>query len=145
MCRNNFMNINYHCTYQTHRQFIIHHSNVFIRTFNKANGVLTWHIRLLWASTALFQNSKNCRHSVFWDVTPCRSCVNRRFGGTYRLNLQGNLLNVSMTSLPTEEHYVNFDVFTTVTMKIAVLWGAALCISCVKRRFGGTSQSTAFL
>jgi hypothetical protein len=21
--------------------------------------------------------------AVFWDVVPCRSCVNRRFGGTY--------------------------------------------------------------
>jgi hypothetical protein len=28
-------------------------------------------------------------NSVFWDVAPCRSCVNRRFGGTYRLHLQG--------------------------------------------------------
>jgi hypothetical protein len=27
--------------------------------------------------------------AVFWDVTPCRSCVNRRFGGTFRLHLQG--------------------------------------------------------
>jgi hypothetical protein len=25
---------------------------------------------------------------VFWDVVPCRSCVNRRFVGTYRLHLQ---------------------------------------------------------
>jgi hypothetical protein len=26
----------------------------------------------------------------FWDVVPCRSCeMNRRFGGTYRLHLQG--------------------------------------------------------
>jgi hypothetical protein len=27
--------------------------------------------------------------AVFWDVTPCRYFVNRRFGGTYRLHLQG--------------------------------------------------------
>jgi hypothetical protein len=26
---------------------------------------------------------------VFWDVAPCRSCVSLRFGGTYRLHLQG--------------------------------------------------------
>jgi hypothetical protein len=26
---------------------------------------------------------------VLWDVAPCRSCMNRRFGGTYRLHLQG--------------------------------------------------------
>jgi hypothetical protein len=29
------------------------------------------------------------KNTVFWDVAPCRSCVNRPFGGTYRLNLQG--------------------------------------------------------
>jgi hypothetical protein len=29
------------------------------------------------------------KNVVFWDVALCRSCVNRRFGGTYRLHLQG--------------------------------------------------------
>jgi hypothetical protein len=29
------------------------------------------------------------KNTVFWDVVPCRSCVNRRFGGTYRLHLHG--------------------------------------------------------
>jgi hypothetical protein len=29
------------------------------------------------------------KNTVFWDVAPCRSCVNQRFGGTYRLHLQG--------------------------------------------------------
>jgi hypothetical protein len=29
---------------------------------------------------------------VFWDVMPCRFCVNRRFEGTYRLHLQGSSL-----------------------------------------------------
>jgi hypothetical protein len=29
------------------------------------------------------------KKAVFWDVAPCRSGVNRRFGGTYRLHLQG--------------------------------------------------------
>jgi hypothetical protein len=29
------------------------------------------------------------KNAVFWDVAPCGSCVNRRFGGMYRrLNLQ---------------------------------------------------------
>jgi hypothetical protein len=28
------------------------------------------------------------KNAVFWDVALCRSCVNRRFGGTYRLHLQ---------------------------------------------------------
>jgi hypothetical protein len=29
------------------------------------------------------------KNVVFWDVTPCRSCMNRRFVGTYRFHLQG--------------------------------------------------------
>jgi hypothetical protein len=29
------------------------------------------------------------KNAVFWDVAPCRYCVNRRFGGTYCLLLQG--------------------------------------------------------
>jgi hypothetical protein len=26
------------------------------------------------------------KNAVFWDVTPCLSCKNRRFGGMYRIN-----------------------------------------------------------
>jgi hypothetical protein len=29
------------------------------------------------------------KKAVFWDVAPFRYGVNRRFGGTYRLHLQG--------------------------------------------------------
>jgi hypothetical protein len=32
------------------------------------------------------------KNAVFWDMAPCRICVNRRFGGTYRFNLQGSRL-----------------------------------------------------
>jgi hypothetical protein len=28
------------------------------------------------------------KNVIFWNVMPCRSCVNRRFGGTYGLHLQ---------------------------------------------------------
>jgi hypothetical protein len=30
------------------------------------------------------------KNDVFWDVTPCGSCKNRRFGGTWRLLHQGD-------------------------------------------------------
>jgi hypothetical protein len=36
-----------------------------------------------------WQPSKAVKNSVFWDVAPCTSCANRRFGGTYRLHHQG--------------------------------------------------------
>jgi hypothetical protein len=29
------------------------------------------------------------KNAVFWDVASCRYFLNRRFGGTYRLHLQG--------------------------------------------------------
>jgi hypothetical protein len=39
------------------------------------------------------------QNAVFWDVAPCRSCVNRRFGGPYRLHLQGRKIRVQGTSV----------------------------------------------
>jgi hypothetical protein len=30
------------------------------------------------------------KNGVFWVVTPCGSCKNRRFGGTWRLHHQGD-------------------------------------------------------
>jgi hypothetical protein len=33
---------------------------------------------------------------VFWDVTPCGSCKNRRFGGTYRLHHQGDKILITL-------------------------------------------------
>jgi hypothetical protein len=32
----------------------------------------------------------NPKNGVFWVVTPCGSCKNRRFGGTWRLLHQGD-------------------------------------------------------
>jgi hypothetical protein len=39
------------------------------------------------------------KNAVFWNVAPCRSCMNRRFGGTYRLNLQGKKIRERGTSV----------------------------------------------
>jgi hypothetical protein len=39
------------------------------------------------------------KNAVFWDVAPCRSCVNRRFGGTYRLHFQGREIREWGTSV----------------------------------------------
>jgi hypothetical protein len=35
-------------------------------------------------------------------------------------------------------YIVRFEIFTAVTMKNAVFWDVAPCISCVNRRLGGT-------
>jgi hypothetical protein len=34
--------------------------------------------------------NKSLKNGVFWVVTPCGSCKNRRFGGTWRLLNQGD-------------------------------------------------------
>jgi hypothetical protein len=39
------------------------------------------------------------KNADFLDVAPCRFCVNRRFGGTYRLNLQGRKIRERGTSV----------------------------------------------
>jgi hypothetical protein len=39
------------------------------------------------------------KNAVFWSVAPCRYCVNRRFGGTYRLHLQGRKIRERGISL----------------------------------------------
>jgi hypothetical protein len=39
------------------------------------------------------------KNVVFWDVALRRSCVNRRFGGTYRLHLQGRKIRERRTSV----------------------------------------------
>jgi hypothetical protein len=46
------------------------------------------------------------KNAVFWDVAPCRSCVNRRFGGTYGLHLQDfyTLKMVAIRSCGTSVH-----------------------------------------
>jgi hypothetical protein len=42
------------------------------------------------------------KNSVLRDVAPCRSCeINRRFGGTYRLHLQGRKIRERGTSVAT--------------------------------------------
>jgi hypothetical protein len=39
------------------------------------------------------------KNAIFWDVAPCSSCVNWRFGGTYRLHLQGRKIRERGTGM----------------------------------------------
>jgi hypothetical protein len=53
------------------------------------------------------------KNVVFWDVALCRSCVDRRFGGKYRLHLQMEAINSSETSVstrPTQCHIPEDDI-----------------------------------
>jgi hypothetical protein len=48
-------------------------------------------------STILLKRVRNLKSIIFWDMTPCSPLsITRRFGGSYRLHLQGRgLLNYS--------------------------------------------------
>jgi hypothetical protein len=61
------------------------------------------------------------KNVVFWDVALCRSSVNRRFGGIYRLHLQGRKIYERRTSVarwlatsvntrPTQRHIPEEDI-----------------------------------
>jgi hypothetical protein len=39
---------------------------------------------------SLVRINEELKNGVFWDVMPCGSCKNRRFGGTWRLLHQGD-------------------------------------------------------
>jgi hypothetical protein len=49
------------------------------------------------------------KNAVFWDVTPCGPCKNRRFAGTYLLHIQGEknrrARNLSSNSQPKHGSY----------------------------------------
>jgi hypothetical protein len=51
------------------------------------------------------------KQAVFWDVAPCRSCVNRRFGGTYRLHLPGRKIRELGTSVRKWLQFLQFYYF----------------------------------
>jgi hypothetical protein len=49
---------------------------------NKSDGATVEEVTCVWGMTMQQNNT-------FWDVAPCGSGLNRRFGGKYRLHLQG--------------------------------------------------------
>jgi hypothetical protein len=55
------------------------------------------------------------KNAVFWDVTTCGSCKNRRFGETYRLHHQGDKIGELGTTL-------------AVTSNRSMLWSNTLSI-----------------
>jgi hypothetical protein len=84
------------------------------------------------------------KNAVFWYVTPCRSCMNWRYGGTYRLHLQGRGIRERGTNvsrwLQTEPPVENNQLYKKIEEGR---------VGPPKRRFtqdlhSATSQKTAF-
>jgi hypothetical protein len=53
----------------------------------------------IWGASKVSELLNKIMNAIFWDVAQCRSCVSRRFGGTYHLHLQGRNIRVRVTSV----------------------------------------------
>jgi hypothetical protein len=89
------------------------------------------------------------KNAVFWNVAPCRSCVNRRFGGTYRHHVQGRKISERGTSVSRWLQTESPVVVTLVLLSRIFLPLRWRLYVPPKRRFaqdlhGATSQEMAF-
>jgi hypothetical protein len=80
------------------------------------------------------------KNGVFWDVTPCGPCNNRRFGGTSRLLHQGD------KNRCVRRFQITASVVPSSPILVTLMKGA---LSSSERRFlqephGVTSQKKAF-
>jgi hypothetical protein len=65
------------------------------------------------------------KNAVFWYVTPCRTCKNRRIGGTYGLHHQGyknrrhrNNIRSALRLLVTANVVSSSPILITLNMKV---------------------------
>jgi hypothetical protein len=109
-------------------------------TYN--NKTITWNYYWNCVRFEVF-TAVTMKNAVFWDVVTCRSCVNRRFGGTYRLHLYGRKIR---------ERGTNVKIHLLLTLflcsRIFLPWRLRRYVL-PKCRFtqdlhGATSQKTAF-
>jgi hypothetical protein len=83
------------CNTHTHNWFytIVIHSTYdekLIKFSNAGNTIIKYYSK----------NKETIKIGVIWDVTPCGSCKNRRFGGTWRLLHQGDKMLVAACVVP---------------------------------------------
>jgi hypothetical protein len=77
------------------------------------------------------------KNEIFWDVAPCRSRVNRRFGGKYSLKMEA--ISSSETSVhptSTQRHIPEDDIFKKIyiyiyTISKAKIWSDGVTNSTV--------------
>jgi hypothetical protein len=64
------------------------------------------------------------KNAVFWDVAPGRSCMNRSFGETYGLHLQGRKVRERGTSVKRwlqRPAHAGFSLADFITLKMKAI------------------------
>jgi hypothetical protein len=59
----------------------------------------SYDVNLLGDNIQTIKKNPETLTAVFWDVVPCESCKNRRFGGMCHLHLQGRKIRVRRNTL----------------------------------------------
>jgi hypothetical protein len=67
------------------------------------------------------------KNVVFWDVAPCGSCKDRRFGGRYRLHLQGGKNQLNANVVPSSLTFPTLKMEVTRSSKSSFLTGLTWC------------------
>jgi hypothetical protein len=72
------------------------------------------------------------KNAVLWDVAPCSSCMHRRFGGTYRLHLQGRKIRERGTSMSRWLHHTLFQNLSSIQTSSRINATAAFKINLIE-------------
>jgi hypothetical protein len=76
------------------------------------------------------------KSTIFWDITPCSPLkVNQRFGGTYRLQLQGRISQATCQSESRCQAFTLVSWSTYATLKME-----AICFSETSADFQRTTR-----
>jgi hypothetical protein len=70
----------------------------------------------------LYNHSQYLKNTAFWDVSPCGSCKNRRFGGTYCLHPQGENNQRTKNTLAIATKYSTLRRINHSMSKEAIEW-----------------------
>jgi hypothetical protein len=81
------------------------------------------------------------RNVFFWDVTPCGSCKNRRFGGTYRLYLQDEKIVELGTTLAVTSNWSTRGCASCWRMCDIVTWSRATVLEMISAQTSNVKTS----
>jgi hypothetical protein len=85
---------------------------------------------------------RGMKNGVFWDVTPCGSCKNRRFGGTWCLHHQGDKNGeLETTQAATSKYQVFLSSVRRLLVATCVVPSSPIFVTLMKEAPGSSKTS----